>query len=225
MVGKYALTLILTLLFFVPIHALKFEIPAAFGKGTQRCFSQYVDQEQLGVGNIEVKGDFNTQTLDVEVTDRSENRNILWFARNLSQERKLAFRTHTSGYVDFCFYNSLKQGFQPSPEKLLFISFFIDTGSKAQSPSGDAQGTAVSAKIDEALLPLQEELGRLESMIDAVSKELEFMVTREKGLRDVNESTNDRVKWVNLIGVAIVVGTAIYQVQYMRSFFIQKKLI
>lgn len=48
---------------------------------------------------------------------------------------------------------------------------------------------------------------------------------REIAFRNTSESTNARVMWWSLVSIVLVVGSGLYQVAHLRSFFRKKKLV
>jgi emp24/gp25L/p24 family/GOLD len=47
----------------------------------------------------------------------------------------------------------------------------------------------------------------------------------EEEMRDTNESTNSRVVWLTIFSTVVLVGTAIFQILYLKRYFQVKKLI
>jgi len=63
------------------------------------------------------------------------------------------------------------------------------------------------------------ELRRFEEITAEVVKEMDYLRTREQGLRDTNESTNERVKWFAIGTMGMLVGLGVWQVVYLRAYF------
>lgn len=77
----------------------------------------------------------------------------------------------------------------------------------------------------EKLKPMELELKKLEDLAEAIVSDFAYMKSREKMMRDTNESTNSRVLWFSIFSMAVLLGLALWQVFYLKRFFKAKKLI
>jgi len=75
------------------------------------------------------------------------------------------------------------------------------------------------------LKPVEAELRRLSEVANEIADEMDYLRTREMGLRDTNESTNERVKWFALGTMGMLVALGVWQVVYLRAYFRSKHLI
>ncbi|TPX67538.1 hypothetical protein SpCBS45565_g03688 [Spizellomyces sp. 'palustris'] len=207
--------LCIAVLFSSLSNALKFDLQASHTPGTKRCVIQYIGDNKLVVGNVNV-ADGENQRVDVEVYDKPHD-NKYWNKRGVSGEQKFAFTTHDDAAVYFCFTNTLEAGQHPGPDTKLFISFHVDTGAEAMDLSEEIR--------QKKLLPVEVELRRLEAVATEITGQMEHLKEREMAMRDVNESTNSRVKWFNILAMGIVISSGVWQVMYLRRFFQAKKLI
>lgn len=73
--------------------------------------------------------------------------------------------------------------------------------------------------------PIEGEFYQLEETIRRLSKELNDFVLNEELLRDINESTLNRLRSFALIAIIVLVGLGLYQIFYLKRFFKTKKLI
>ncbi|KAI9100475.1 endoplasmic reticulum vesicle protein 25 [Phlyctochytrium arcticum] len=206
----------LVLLLATNVLAVKFYVHATHNPGTRRCISQFIADDKLVIGNIEISdGDF--QKIDVEVFDNTEHNNRYWSKKGVSGVEKFTFTTHDDAEVQFCFTNTLESDKHPSKDTKREISFHIDTGAEAIDLSEETR--------KKKLQPVEVELRRLEGIIDEVVKGMEVLKEREMAMRDINETTNSRVKWFNIFAMTLVISTGAWQVLYLRKFFQAKKLI
>merc|ERR1719356_2371994 len=72
---------------------------------------------------------------------------------------------------------------------------------------------------------MQEAVERLHSKILDIAEQQEFAITREAVHRDTAESTNARVVSWTCIEAAFLVGLAIAQVYFLKSYFEVRTLI
>lgn len=56
-------------------------------------------------------------------------------------------------------------------------------------------------------------------MTKEIVGEMDYLREREIGLRDTNESTNERVKWFALGTMGLLVALGAWQVVYLRAYF------
>lgn len=59
----------------------------------------------------------------------------------------------------------------------------------------------------------------MEEVAGEVVKEMDYLREREIGLRDTNESTNERVKWFALGTMGLLFALGTWQVIYLRAYF------
>lgn len=142
---------------------------------------------------------------------------MVWANTDLSQEVKFSFKTQNNpSDYSFCFINVLAPGYSANPSLKREITLNVDHG-----PDLFDETRATDTKIK----PLERELIRLESVMGSIVKELDNIVKTEHSLRDVNESTNDRVKWFSIFVVLVLIVSGIWQLFYLKRFFKSKKLI
>ncbi|KAI8908770.1 endoplasmic reticulum vesicle protein 25 [Powellomyces hirtus] len=197
-------------------QALKFDLVAAM-PGTRRCVAQYITDKQMVVGTV-LAADGENQKVDIEVFDQSVHSNKYWHKLNIQGEQKFAFTAHDDAEVHFCFTNTLDAGSAVrGAEKKRTITLHIDTGAEAADLTEEIK--------NKKLKPVEIELRRLEAILNEVSTEMDELRVREMAMRDVNESTNSRVKWFNTFTLIILIGSGLYQIAYLRRYFQAKKLI
>lgn len=96
----------------------------------------------------------------------------------------------------------------------------------------------------EKLKPLEVELRRLEDLSDSIVNDFAYMRQREEEMRGTNgklacyftrysliiiyyvsESTNNRVLYLSIFSMLVLLALALWQVLYLRRYFKAKKLI
>ncbi|KAE9556689.1 hypothetical protein FO519_000095 [Halicephalobus sp. NKZ332] len=77
----------------------------------------------------------------------------------------------------------------------------------------------------EKLKPLEVELRRLEDLSDSIVNDFAYMRQREEEMRNTNESTNNRVLYLSIFSMLVLLALALWQVLYLRRYFKAKKLI
>lgn len=110
---------------------------------------------------------------------------------------------------------------------------------------GDEMADLKRLESKEKLRPIEAELRILESSIKGIVDEMEYLKERELNMRNTNgrfncfivyqqvlsisysytESTNSRVKWLNILSIAMLLGSGAWQLLYLKRFFQSKKLI
>jgi len=200
--------------------AVKFTL-TALAPGSEginkRCLSQYIGKDVVVRGQFEVS-DGDHQDVSVQVTDDSKEVNQYYSKSDISGKGTFTFNTHTHGAVQVCFTNTLKEGFQPSPQLFRVITLALDTGAEAKEDKDFEEK-------DQHLKPVEIELSRLESLSEELVDEMEYMISRLSKMRNTNESTNDRVKWFSSLTIFLTIGVGIWQIFYLKQFFKSKKLI
>ncbi|KAL9272874.1 Transmembrane emp24 domain-containing protein [Drosera capensis] len=69
------------------------------------------------------------------------------------------------------------------------------------------------------------ELRRLESIVQSIKENLEYMRKRDAEMREVSEKTNARVAHYSIVSIGICIGVSGFQVWNLKRFFQKKKLI
>jgi len=75
------------------------------------------------------------------------------------------------------------------------------------------------------LSELQLRVRQLVEQVEQIQKEQNYQRWREERFRQTSESTNQRVLWWSILQTLILVATAVWQMQHLKSFFKAKKLV
>lgn len=199
--------------------ALKFDLAAVtsdrIAEGT-KCLSQYVPNDVLVHTTINVGEGYN-QRVQFEVVDDSEGRNIYTKKTNVEGEHRNTFNTNRDGEVLFCFTNILNEGFKESSQYKRAIELVVTLGAEASGYQNLAS--------TEKLTPLDLELRKLETVVQEIVEEMNYLKRREARMRDTNESTNERVKFFSILSLFTLFALGTWQILYLRRFFKRKRLI
>ncbi|EMG49771.1 Serine/threonine-protein kinase RIO1 [Candida maltosa Xu316] len=91
-----------------------------------------------------------------------------------------------------------------------------------------AQGAAneyVDSKSAKLVDDLTTQVNQLYEQLDKIHWEQEAMREREAVFRDYSESTNSRVvKW-SIVQLVVLIGTCVYQLRHLKSFFVKQKIV
>lgn len=83
----------------------------------------------------------------------------------------------------------------------------------------------VNRALDLKVKPVEAEIISLQSTIAHISKEFESLFQSEFTLRNINESTNNRLSLFFGFSLFSLVGLIVWQILYLKRFFKSKKLI
>ena len=91
-----------------------------------------------------------------------------------------------------------------------------------------AQGSAhdyVDSKSTKSVDELTRKVQKLYEQLDRIHWEQETMRQREADFRDQSESTNSKVvKWT-IVQLVVLIGTCVYQMRHLKSFFVKQKIV
>ena len=108
---------------------------------------------------------------------------------------------------------------QPAPQHFREIEYKLDTGDDVREE--DEKGGHMTNRLK----PVGEELKHLELTMEEIVRELDHLRNREAGMRDINESTNTRVRFFSIVSLLALLGSGVWQIWYLRQYFRTKKLI
>ncbi|KAN0045551.1 hypothetical protein ACTA71_005929 [Dictyostelium dimigraforme] len=128
----------------------------------------------------------------------------------------IAFNAQEAGDYSFCFLDNYRPGAQAMPLSRT-VSLEIKTGVEANDYSD------VITKGQ--LKPSEIELKKIEDVVDSIKVEILYMKNREETMRNTNESTNSRVANLSIFCFFVLIGSAAFQINYLKRYFKQRKLI
>eukprot|EP00240_Pyramimonas_obovata_P013911 CAMPEP_0118934100 /NCGR_PEP_ID=MMETSP1169-20130426/13636_1 /TAXON_ID=36882 /ORGANISM="Pyramimonas obovata, Strain CCMP722" /LENGTH=208 /DNA_ID=CAMNT_0006876965 /DNA_START=88 /DNA_END=714 /DNA_ORIENTATION=- len=124
------------------------------------------------------------------------------------------FTTEKAGDYKICFTKSEPGTGEETTHK---VKLDWKTGVAAT----DWDNIAKRDKVDAMAMSLRE----LEAEIKEIHEGMLFFRKREEEMRDINESTNSRVAWLSVLSLGICVGMSVWQLVYLKKFFMRKKLL
>jgi len=192
--------------------AISFKLSA---EGT-RCIKEEAHKDVLVVGDFNIENLQSSHEVDIKVTD---TRDQVLFSKEKAENGKFAFTLDDYDMFSICFSAKRVSGVSgrgPPPEDLS-VKLVVKRGIEAKSYNDIAKA--------EKLKPMELELKKLEDLAEAIVSDFSYMKSREKLMRDTNESTNSRVLWFSIFSMAVLLGLALWQVFYLKRFFKAKKLI
>lgn len=189
--------------------AINFKLSPA----STRCIKEEAHKDVLVVGEFEIANLETSQEVDISVKDTKEH---LLFSKEKAEKGKFAFTLDDYDMFSICFTSKRLPGSKTPPSDLE-VKLSVKRGIEAKSYSDIAKA--------EKLKPMELELKKLEDLAEAIVSDFAYMKSREKMMRDTNESTNSRVLWFSIFSMAVLLGLALWQVFYLKRFFKAKKLI
>ncbi|KAJ1990960.1 vesicle coat component [Dimargaris cristalligena] len=198
------------------VQAIKFDMPAfPDALKEEKCLSNW------GPQNTKVKVKVKTtaaygQNLQLRIYDNSASSNVFATRKGINEDLLIEFHTHEHAQVFVCFRNLLEEGAK-ADGRLRTVTFSMDVGASAI----DFKEMAAQEKLK----PLEAELVKLEKYLEEVDDQMAYMKRRESKLRNTNESTNERIKFLSVLSLVVLGLSGLWQVYYLRRFFQQKKLI
>jgi hypothetical protein len=104
--SRFFIGLTTLLLFSVPIHAIKFVLPASTYP-PQKCIWNQAHANTLVIITANV-GTAENQRTDIEIVDSTPQRNVYLAKKGIKAESRLAITTHAEGEVGVCFKNHVE---------------------------------------------------------------------------------------------------------------------
>ncbi|KNC81998.1 hypothetical protein SARC_05711 [Sphaeroforma arctica JP610] len=191
---------------FASVEAISFKLDP----GSTRCLRQ-----ELTNGTF-VKGDFKAsvvekQSVQIEIKD-DYGRSA--YTKENADSGKIAYVADNAGVYETCFTSKVDSGAEMKMHEIT-----VDLKSGVEANEYDA------VKEAENLAPLELAIRRMEELAESIAKDMGSMKQREANMRNTNESTNARVLYFSVVSMMCLVGLAIWQVYYLKSYFKSKKLI
>eukprot|EP00033_Pygsuia_biforma_P000948 GCRY01001090.1.p1 GENE.GCRY01001090.1~~GCRY01001090.1.p1 ORF type:complete len:215 (-),score=25.89 GCRY01001090.1:97-741(-) len=186
----------------------------------RKCFLEEVPENTLVVSQFKIlladtHAQLPSKDMGVRMTVKDPAGHVL-VDQIKSFENRVAFSSHFSGDYEICIQPSKSETWFGNPRRLK-VDFSLDVGENAVDY--EAMATA------EHLTGLEVRLRRLNNQIMGIRSMQDFAKNREMVFRDTSESTCSRATWFALLQISIVLISAFWQLQYLKTFFKSKKLI
>jgi hypothetical protein len=198
----FLLTLLVSLI--SNIHSISFTLTAQ----SKKCLREEVHKNVLVTGEYKL----SEAPIKTHLTVIDTNGHVL-YKKDDAQKGKFAFTTDEYDMFEVCFHSEGSHG--QGIDREIFLD--VKTGVEAKNYD-DLQKT-------EKLKPMELELKKLEDLSEAIVNDFAYMRAREEQMRDTNESTSDRVLYFSIFSMLCLIGLAVWQIFYLRRFFVAKKLI
>lgn len=190
--------------FISDIHSISFTLTSQ----SKKCLREEVHKNVLVTGEYRV----SEAPIKTHLTVIDTNGHVL-YKKDDAQKGKFAFTTDEYDMFEVCFHSEGTHG--QGIDREIFLD--VKTGVEAKNYD-DLQKT-------EKLKPMELELKKLEDLSEAIVNDFAYMRAREEQMRDTNESTSDRVLYFSIFSMLCLIGLAVWQIFYLRRFFVAKKLI
>jgi len=138
---------------------------------------------------------------------------VLLWNNNNDIKGQYGFTTKTKGDFKVCFTKTEISG-HPTNHK---VRLEWKTGVAAT----DWDNIASAENIEVMAMTLRE----LEAEIQQIHEGMLYMRAREAEMRDMSESTNARVAWLSVLSLSTCIVLSVWQVFYLKNFFMRKKLL
>ncbi|CDK29030.1 unnamed protein product [Kuraishia capsulata CBS 1993] len=206
---------LISLLAFVQFgFALRFEIESTAHNPPPKCIRDFVQEGQLVVVTVDSSGHVGDgQVLSLRIVDGTGNEYRK--TKDVAGKVKVAFAAHSNGPIDICFENQLQDRNAVGLKREIELE--LEAGAAARDWN--------SIQASEKLKPLEVQFRQVEEMTGEIVGELNYLVQRERRLRDTNESTNRRVRNFSISIILLLVGVGVWQIQYLRNYFRSKHIL
>ena len=125
---------------------------------------------------------------------------------------RFTFSSHEPGDHQICLSSNGTGSWIATQTIKLYLD--LSVGSSKHDVEGDAQHVNT----------LTTKLRELNTKLADIQREQRYMREVEATFRDASEATNARAVWWSIIQVVMLIGTATWQMRYLRSYFADKKL-
>lgn len=213
------------LIVLAAVHGLKFDLePTQFQYSATRgeCFTYRVGGGELGIGKA------------ILLTPVDPEYQLGLFIYGSDNSHPIALRDITDAPFSFkaneiptdysvCFRPMLRPGKAPynvnggnGGGKVMSISFTFKNSHDLFD-----EGRARDLKLK----PLEAEFYNLQLVMKRVANDMAVFLQNEESMRDVNESSLEKVTWFSIASIVFLVGLGLFQLFHLKGFFISRKLI
>ncbi|EFN52619.1 hypothetical protein CHLNCDRAFT_138690 [Chlorella variabilis] len=214
-----AAVLLLAVAALLPRAAQAYEFDMASGAGRagaaagrrRAVFQTKCVMEDVGE-HEEVQGNFKAYQRDQPDQAFEDPQGQLVFERHGSAGAEFKFVSNGEGEYKLCFTAKDYHTAQGTRIKMKWT-----TGAEAH----DWQAVAKKDNLN----VIQVEMRRLEQVVQTIHLELQNIRRKEERMRDINEATNNRVAWFNILAALICIGLAVWQLWYLNKFLKRKKVL
>ncbi|KAH3900229.1 Erp5p SCDLUD_003200 [Saccharomycodes ludwigii] len=226
--GALVLSIIVILLSINITSALYVYIP----RGESKCFFEELAKDslisgalkaQIGVedtGNIQGKLKYiDTQDISIEITvDETFDNNQRVFSQKISNIGEFTFTALDTGEHEICIkpiINSKEPIINSNTNSniRLFVDFSL----------GNVQ--SLDSRKKKTLSNLKDRVDQLTARLQNIKSEQTIIRDRETKFRDESEAVNSKIVFWSIIQIFILISMCIFQLRYLRSFFVKQKIV
>ncbi|KAJ1982789.1 emp24p/erv25p- protein [Dimargaris xerosporica] len=204
----------LVVLAIVPIQALHFYLQNKESK----CFTEDLPKHTTVTGHFKTKEWIEQEKRLIDnpsiglqiIVEELPGRNPIVNQKS-GHEGKFTFTSAKAGQHSICLHGNATSWFNPHTTQVKLDLTF-------GNPQEESDATT---KLD----TLAERVRTLNKRTTRVQEELEAQRVREVEFRDLSEKVNSHVVWYVVLQLVVLGLTCVWQVRYLRTFFVKKKLI
>lgn len=199
-------------------HALHFYV----NTDETKCFYEELPKDTIAVGKFAVYefddnfNDFveNNNNLKVEITvDETFDNNHRVVSQKNSPIGQFTFTSLDSGEHKFCI-TPKHTNWAKKTRHRIFFDLIV----------GDAK-PLVDSKRDSDVSYLTSRTNELIKKLNGIKREQSLLRLKEASFRDTSESVNySTTKWT-IIQIAVLLGTGVWQMSYLKNFFVKQKVV
>mmetsp|Transcript_23255 Transcript_23255/g.25497 ORF Transcript_23255/g.25497 Transcript_23255/m.25497 type:complete len:209 (-) Transcript_23255:157-783(-) len=204
--------LIFCLLFLLSlINALYIDLKP----GDMRCIGQELDQLETAVFAMSASSTTKDplQRVMGKISDPDEEDLFYDKVPITGKIKEFEHLVEQRGVYEMCF--ELQDGRTP-------VRVFFHVDYKPVTADGKDLSHVVSKDEVPSLLT---DLQSIDMKIREISSEIEHAKRQEAFLNKANETTSSRLEWFSMLSIIVLLGTSVWQILYLRSFFTSKKLL
>nr|XP_002131507.1 transmembrane emp24 domain-containing protein eca-like [Ciona intestinalis] len=206
------------LLLFVQVtSAIYFHV----GEREKKCFIEDIAEETMltakyktMVYNQEANAfKFSPPDLGMHVEISDPDKKVV-LSKTYGPEGMFYFTSHSAGDHEICMYSNTTKWFGG---RRMRVFFDIQSGEHAADEEVTAEKGQMAA--------LEQRIQHLIDQIKIVQKNQNYQRFREKVFRKTSSRINYDVVWWSLAQCLVLVGSGLFQMRHLKSFFITKKLV
>eukprot|EP01039_Chlorochromonas_danica_P011253 gene11252-12552_t len=192
-------------LFFLSSYSLYLDL----WPGDLRCIGQELDQLERVVFAFSASSKVKdpNQKVTVKVSDPEEEDIVFDKLPITGKMKEFEHNVVERGVHEMCF--ELHEGKTP-------VRIFLHADYQL-----DASRQVNKEEVPQLIKAVQ----LIESKVKEISIEIDHARLQEAALNAAGELTSSRLEWFSLLSILILLGTATWQILYLRSFFTSKKLL
>jgi len=188
--------------------------------GETRCFLEELPQDTIVVGHykaeewtVEDNKWIINDRLGIQITvDETETEERIVNTRGLA-EGKFVFTSHTSGDHSICLRSNYTGGWFSTPRVRMHLDIAVGEA-KVDEESEKSHVNDLASKVRE-----------LNKKLENIRKEQQFQREREHDFRAISDRANKGAFYWSLVQIVVLLGTCIWQMRSLRTWFHKQKLI